>query len=88
MGLIGLTANIGLFGLIIVFIYPLIRTGYFLFKLVKKYSWREYIFPISLYVYLLVSSGTLISTDVQRILQFAFFIAYFEYIYKKDYLSM
>lgn len=88
VGLIGLTANIGLFGLIIVFIYPLIRTGYFLFKLVKKYSWREYIFPISLYVYLLVSSGTLISTDVQRILQFAFFIAYFEYIYKKDYLSM
>lgn len=88
LGIVGLLANVGIIGTIGIYIIPMVRMGKCLIRLVKKYTLNKYIFPVAIYIYILISSGTLISTDVQRILQFSFVIAYIEYLYKKDYVDV
>lgn len=79
VGIVGLIANIGMFA-IPIFIYPMIRFGKIVWKISRKVSWNEIAFPAALFVYLFVSSITLITTDTVRMFQFAFALAYYEYI--------
>lgn len=81
VGVVGLVANTGLFSIIIYFI-PMIHIGRNVYKIVKASSVKEKSFELAFFLYLCISSITLITTDAHRMIQFAFAIAFYEYMAK------
>lgn len=86
VGIFGLIANVGLFA-IIIYLIPVARMGWILKKIHSKYSISEMVFPTTIFVYIIITSLTLIMTDVMRVQLFALMIGYFEYIYWAYYVK-
>ncbi len=79
VGIVGLLANIGMTA-IFVYIWPLFRMGKILLYLIRRSSWKQYSYELSIYIYIVLSSATLITTDGEKMFQFAFLLAFFEYV--------
>lgn len=81
VGIVGSLAQYGLFYLVI-YVWPMIRMGRMTIELfANKKVRQEYAFLIGLYCLLLLTSVSLIVTDMFRMLLFPFCIAIFEYQY-------
>lgn len=81
VGVVGSLAQYGLFYLII-YIWPMIRMGQIAKELfANKQARQEHAFLIGLYCLLLLTSVSLVVTDMSRMLLFPFCIAIFEYQY-------
>lgn len=82
VGFLGLLANVGIFSFV-VYIIPIFRQFQVLTLLSKRNCIVESLFLLGSFVYTLLSSFSLISTDATRMLQFAFIIALYETVYMK-----
>lgn len=80
VGFIGLLAETGIFSLII-YIWPVIRIIKIVFSIGFKRVAKTNTFLLVVVLYILLTSATLIITDMGRCLAFPFLIAVFEYYY-------
>lgn len=86
VGVIGSLAQYGLF-YVILYIWPMVHMGRIAVKWLREKNTRQkYAFLIGIYMFLLLTSASLVVTDMFRMLLFPFCIAIFEY-QNTDYLK-
>lgn len=86
VGIIGQAVRLGIF-VVPIYIVLIIRYAYIL-KKIKRYGKRQdYIFYFAFFLYILLSSGTLIMLDSVRIMLYPLSVAFFEFINYKMKLS-
>lgn len=80
IGIIGLVAQIGIAS-IFVYILPMIRFLYILIKTRKFKNEEPYSYLLGIYIYLVITSISLIITNNKRIFAWPFCLAFYEYWY-------
>lgn len=80
IGIIGLLAQVGLWA-IVIYILPICRFGYILLKLKKGGGHKYFPFLLGVFIFLVITSATLLVINSQRAYMWPFCIAIFEFVY-------
>lgn len=84
IGIFGMLGMVGIVGVTILYIIPLLRWGYILIKIRRKKELQQhFLLMLGLFVYIIVTSPTLIFLNYQRMPLLPFIWAIYEFVYAK-----